>query len=121
MTTTDNYMSTESLTADLNHTGAPGPANQARHLLRLDTPARRARASREGYTLGNLRPGGRPSDDTGQAVDALLRMIAAGVEDEEMTGERTARIYREKDNARRDAERESAIAYWAKVNAQPQV
>ena len=75
---------------------APGPANRARHLLLLDTPARRARADAEGHTLTNLL-GGRPSERVYDAVRELLDNIRNGKETKELAGERTARIYREQE------------------------
>lgn len=82
---------------------APGPRNRARHLRRLDTPERRARASSEGMTLTNIM-GGRPSDNVHRAVHALLGMIAAGREDDELYGERFSREARDRDRIAREAD-----------------
>lgn len=78
----------------------PGERNRVPHLRMLDTPARRRRADAEAGTLTNLR-GGRPSDSLADAVYQLLRLIEEGREDEPLTGERTARVYREREQARR--------------------
>lgn len=75
-----------------------GDANRARHLLTLDTPARRRRASDEGSNL----IGGRPSDSVHDAVRNLQRLIENGQEDRELYGERTARTYREQEAERRN-------------------
>lgn len=100
----ENY-TTEALEADIakwDGTMTPGPANQARHLLLLDTPERRHRASQEGDTLVNL-AGGRPSDCVGSAVRALLRLIKDGLEERELYGERVARKANESVNAQKES------------------
>lgn len=76
--------------------GAPGGLHprQADPLLRLDTPERRYRAYSEAHTRQNLR-GGILSDNIHDAVNDLLRMIAAGREDEEMYAAAAARRHRE--------------------------
>lgn len=98
--------STERLqeTIDRGNHSFPGPANRARHLLLLDTPARRKRADWEGHALTNIL-GGRPSDNVHTAVLDLQRLIASGrEEDGELYGERVARQDRERQQAVRDAQ-----------------
>lgn len=73
---------------------------QAVPLQRLTTVAHRERAMREASTRQNLQ-GGVLSDQVHYAVNDLARMVAAGTEADEMYGERTARVYRERDNAER--------------------
>lgn len=95
--------------ADPSDRAAVVAARYAGYLLRLDTPERRRRAQSESYTLGNLR-GGRPSDNLWDAVNDLLRMVAAGTEDQEMYGERVAREDRERQQADRAAQLSVAAA-----------
>lgn len=99
--TLENY-STKNLEAVIakNSITAPGPKNRAVHLLKLDTPARRARAESEGNILTNLE-GGVPSQGVARAVDNLLKLIAEGREDEEMRGEETNRRFLEAERRKR--------------------
>lgn len=83
----------------------------ARELLRLDTPARRRRAADEAHTLGNLL-GGVPSTRTAQAVTALLSNIENGREEAELSGERTAREYREREAELRQASGNPTAIYY---------
>ena len=93
--------STEKLTQDLASKW-PGRRNAAHYLLELDTPERRARASAEGHTLMNLL-GFRYSEGVADAVRSLKRMIESGAENEELYGEKTARMEREREQAYREA------------------
>lgn len=57
---------------------APGPARQARHLLRVPQPHRMAVAQLSTYIM-NTSPGWRPSDATGEAVRIYEREGIEGV------------------------------------------
>lgn len=94
--------STENLQAVIaeDNRFAPGPKNRAVQLLRLDTPARRARAESEGNILTNLE-GGIPSQGVTRAVDILLKLIEDGRENEEMRGEETNRLFLEGERRKR--------------------
>lgn len=88
----------EMLEADIEF-GGYGILNhpeQARQLLKLDTPERRKRAYYEGSTRQNL-IGGILSGTIYHAVIELLQNIANGEEEKELYGERTAREYRERE------------------------
>jgi hypothetical protein len=90
----------------------PGDRNSAPYLLLLDTPERRWRAEGEAHTLLNLGVAGRYSHGVHLAANALLHLIAAGREDDELYGERTARIYREREaELRRTTGNPAAIYY----------
>ncbi len=104
----------EALLADIakyEGTSAHGWLNIDKALLRLDTPERRVRAKGEGETLTNL-IGGITSHNVNMAVDTLLRQIAAGEEDKELYGERTAREYREREANLRKATGNPAAIYY---------
>ena len=96
--------STEALEADVaaGGYGVTTHPRQARELLRLDTIERRRRAYFEAGTRQNLM-GGILSDNLYYAVNDLMAAIGAGREDQELYGERTARRYREADQAHREA------------------
>jgi hypothetical protein len=94
--------STENLEAVIakNDRFAPGPKNRAVELLKLDTPARRARAESEGDIITNLE-GGVPSQGVACAVSSLLKLIEEGREDEELRGEETNRRFLEGERRKR--------------------
>lgn len=92
----------------------PGARNSAPYLLKLDTPERRRRAVSEAETLGNL-VGGTFSGNVWGAVSNLLELIASGKEDGEMYGERTAREYREREQALREATGDPTAIYYPRV------
>lgn len=73
-----------------------GTINSAPYLRKLDTVARRSRAVSEAYTLGNV-VGGRFSGNVYAAVNALLRAIENGTEDERLYGENFAHTARERE------------------------
>lgn len=108
------WLSDEGLNATIAH-GGYGPGGgavhprQARPLLRLATVAQRERAFREASTRQNL-SGGILSDNIHYVVNDMLRAIADGREAEELYGERTAREYREAEEARRAAELKAVAA-----------
>lgn len=84
---------------------------QARELLKLDTEAHRRRAYEEATTLQNLM-GGNLSSQLCSSVQALQRLIAQGTEDEELYGERTARVYREREQELRRLSNNPAAIYY---------
>lgn len=83
----------------------------AEPLLRLDTVERRVRAVNEAHTLGNV-VGGVPSANIRSAVDSLLALIARGAENEELYGERFARVAREQEADLRASSGDSAAIYY---------
>lgn len=89
---------TEMLEADVEFGGygVITHPEQAKQLLKLDTPERRKRAYYEGSTRQNL-IGGILSGTIYHAVTELLQNIANGEEEKELYGERTAREYRERE------------------------
>lgn len=108
----DRY-TTEALKADVAAGGygiQMHPA-QAQELLRLDTVERRQRAVAEAHTLQNLM-GGIMSGNLFNAVRDLQRNIDAGHEEQELYGERTAREYREREKALREARNNPAAIYY---------
>lgn len=113
-TATIDHLSTEALEAAEANSPLPGAythPRQAHELLRLDTVERRRRALAEAHTLANLM-GGILSQRLYEAATTLLANISRGQEFMELYGERTAREYREREAALREATGNPAAIYY---------
>lgn len=85
--------------------------NQAAELLKLPTEALRRRAMAEAQTRVNLQ-GGVLSGVLFSVVDDLLAAVAADRDGEELYGERTARVYREREAALRASTGDRSAIYY---------
>ena len=103
---------TDMLEADVEHgdLGLLTHPNQARELLRLETPELRERAMDEAHTLVNIM-GGVLSGAIRNAVSAIRHNIANGEPDKELYGEKFAREAREQEVKLRKATGDPSAIY----------